>query len=107
MDVRPRRQTRRTDKADNLAFVDNLAELRGNPAHVAVGGFETASMRDFHLLAVASVPTRADDAAVRGGDDRRSGRRRQVHALMKAHITEDRMEPLAEAGCQAAMDGQT
>src|SRR5207302_6264737 len=94
------------DKADDLSLADDLAEVRCDAAHVAVGGFETSRMGDFHLLAIASVPTGADDAAVCGGNDRRSGRRCQVHAFVKPDISQDRVETLAEARGQAAMDGQ-
>src|SRR6266496_65686 len=103
MEVRTSRKAGRADEADHLSLANGLAEMRGNAAHVAVGGFETAGMGDLDLLTVASVPTRADDTAVRGGDDRRSCRSRQVHSVVKAHVTQDRVETLSKARRQPAM----
>src|SRR6476469_6077327 len=81
-----------------------LADARGDAAHVAVSGLEPLRMCNLHRLAVTAVPSGADHLAVGGGDDRRSRGRREIRSLVEAGVAEDWVEPLAEARCEPAMD---
>ena len=104
MHVRAGRKTGGTDKSDHFALPHDLADLRGDAAHVPVACLEATGMDDLDLLPITPVPAGADDSAFCRSDDWGSGRSGEIDALVEAHVTQDRMETLSKGGGEAAFD---
>ena len=66
-----------------------LAEMR-------VAGADAAGVGQPHLPAIAAGPSGSGHDAIGGGIDRRSRRRRNVHARMEAQEAQDRVDTIAE-----------
>src|SRR3569623_3129533 len=75
--------------------------LLGEARHVAISGADVLVVLNDHEVAVAAHPALELDHAVAGGVDRRAAGRRVVHALVRAHATQDRMHA---AGAEARGD---
>jgi len=71
-----------------------------------IAGLGAALVRDLYLLAVAAMPAGADHAAISGRDNRGASSRRKVHALVEAHVSEDRMEAFTKARGQSTVHRQ-
>ena len=104
VDMRAGREAGRADEADHLALADARAlfEIAGERGHVAVGGLVAVVVAEHDELAVARFPAGLFDDAVAGGEDRRAGRGRPVHAGVHLGVAEDRMAAQPEAGAHHA-----
>src|SRR3546814_11285356 len=59
-------------------------------------------MLDADRLAIAAGPPRANDASIGGCEDRRAVAGAEIHALVHAGVTQDRMAALAEGRSHTA-----
>src|SRR6185312_4779803 len=81
----------RADLADDLADVDDLADLDVDLREVAVPRREAVAVVDFDHIAVAAVAAGAGDAAARGGMHRLAGFTAHVEAGVHRRAMQERV----------------
>ena len=84
--------------ADHLTLANPVAErdLAVEPAHMRIGGIETAGMANADIVAIATLAAAIGDHAVARRIDRRTRCRGEVDAPMHFRVAENRVTPLAE-----------
>jgi len=88
----------RADIGDMLAALDDVAHLHINPGGVRVTGHDVAAVVNFQHIAKLRMVFRGNHHASRGGDYRRTGRRRKIYSFMKSAAAGKRIEPPTETG---------
>src|SRR5258706_7565609 len=88
--VRPGSDPRLTDEADPLSASHPIpcAQARSEAEQMRIGGLQAAVVPDEKISAVVPAPTDVLDDPCRGGDHRRTERRAEIDALVKAPISE-------------------
>src|SRR3546814_2678852 len=102
MEVRAGRKAGRAALADNFPLLHPVATVGGDPAHMGIARHQAALMLEADLLAIAAGPPRANDASIGGCEDRRAVAGAEIHALVHAGVTQDRMAALAEGRSHTA-----
>ena len=97
VEVRPRREAGRAGVADDLLLRDALPGGDRDRREVAVDGLVAVPVLQDDGLPAAAVPARLLDLPVADRPDRRADRRAVVDALVRAHVAEERVDPVAEA----------
>src|SRR3546814_10933567 len=69
---------------------------------MGIARHQAALMLDADLLAIAAGPPRANDASIGGCEDRRAVAGAEIHALVHAGVTQDRLAALAEGRSHTA-----
>src|SRR6478672_13743652 len=96
--MRTGRPAGRSDRADDLADFDQIADLHADLGQMAVAGRQAVAVVNFHHAAIAAGPARGHHFAVRGRPHRIAGCRAEIETGMHRWAAEEWIVADPEAG---------